>query len=959
MLGYVITALLFMTPSVSPALAVDTLDVKAAVKGEWTTFAGEGLPRDGYGLYTAEDGSIWWGVEDGVIRYDGSDWIKYSKGDGLFGGAVRGIIQAADGALWFAGSHRERSAVARYSGSAWRIYSEKDGLVGDWASSLAFDAAGNLWVNGLGAVPTGGDPSESGSGVVRSDGKVWRNLTEEDGLLDNRVYDIAASTDGMVWFATHGGVSCFDGEKWTSGLVGAHVHSIFVSQAGKVWTTTSGGYVLYFDGRTWERFSGYPLELPRSIYQGDDEVLWLGTHRGETDHHARTIDGLLRYSDGITSVITSSEGLPGRDVHGITHSGGELWMVVPNVGLVKYRPNLSAMATISGSVTQLDGSPQIGIEVQAESTTRRVFGRTLTDADGRYRFSLLPGSYQVSAIRGQGAKRTRVSVAAGRETSGVNFAPDPEMLSLARNVKVKLQEPYLGQLSFGELMRAFGDMGDIASRWGLMALDKLAGEAKTEVLGIGLRLLVDGTERQLMEMLLEREMLTLHSQQETRYGMIREGTVSMGYGDNPRIVEVKLRAFHLQPTGRQESYLHVSPDVLADRLRDRWISRLEFDEITQLYTGMAVAARREGRRALQGIAGISDDELFNRGLRLLTSGEEPQRISSILQAEIDRRLRDDEIRFKMAIHGILSLQARNDRGTIERGLWLLYLRERYGDTAARIGVGLLIAGLLLTSTYAVRKRRDLRRAEQAIVQEMTRELQTAHDLQMSLMPSAAPDVGGLDVAGRCVPANHVGGDYFQYFKKDRSLIFVLADVTGDAMEAAIPVVMFDGILDRQMESGGSVKTIFNGLNGSLCRKLQDRTFVCFVLGEIDHETNILRLSNAGCPYPYHHRAATGDLAELEAGAYPLGVRPDTDYEVIETHLEVGDRIILCSDGIVEAADAEGRQLGFDRTAEAIRKGCVAGMSADATIDLLLGKVNQHRGDVVQADDMTCVVVRLV
>ncbi len=113
------------------------------------------------------------------------------------------------------------------------------------------------------------------------------------------------------------------------------------------------------------------------------------------------------------------------------------------------------------------------------------------------------------------------------------------------------------------------------------------------------------------------------------------------------------------------------------------------------------------------------------------------------------------------------------------------------------------------------------------MQEMEEKLQTAHDMQMGLMPLESPQVEGFDIAGRCIPANHVGGDFFQYFEQSGKLTVTMTDVTGHAMEAAIPVVMFDGILDRQMELGGGIETIFEGLNRSLDRKLDGRTFVCF------------------------------------------------------------------------------------------------------------------------------------
>ena len=102
--------------------------------------------------------------------------------------------------------------------------------------------------------------------------------------------------------------------------------------------------------------------------------------------------------------------------------------------------------------------------------------------------------------------------------------------------------------------------------------------------------------------------------------------------------------------------------------------------------------------------------------------------------------------------------------------------------------------------------RKLEDAQAQLISELEDELQTAHELQMGLMPGEGPQVEGFDIAGRCVPANHVGGDFFQYFHLSRDrLAITTTDVTGHAMEAAIPVVMFDGILESQIKLGGGIE----------------------------------------------------------------------------------------------------------------------------------------------------------
>jgi sigma-B regulation protein RsbU (phosphoserine phosphatase) len=238
------------------------------------------------------------------------------------------------------------------------------------------------------------------------------------------------------------------------------------------------------------------------------------------------------------------------------------------------------------------------------------------------------------------------------------------------------------------------------------------------------------------------------------------------------------------------------------------------------------------------------------------------------------------------------------------------------------------------------------------------ELQTAHDLQMGLMPSTPPGIEGVELAGRCVPANHVGGDFYQFHHRPEVLSIAMADVTGHAMEAAIPVVMFNGVLQTQMESDPVLEELLPRLNRSLHRILGERTFVCFAMGQLELRTRVLRLSNSGCPYPFHYRASTGQVAELRVDAYPLGIRPDTTYPVIEVQLAPGDRVVFCSDGIIEAENVQGELFGFERTADVIRQGCQDDLSAGAVLERLMAEVTAFRGAVAQGDDQTVVVLQV-
>jgi sigma-B regulation protein RsbU (phosphoserine phosphatase) len=250
-----------------------------------------------------------------------------------------------------------------------------------------------------------------------------------------------------------------------------------------------------------------------------------------------------------------------------------------------------------------------------------------------------------------------------------------------------------------------------------------------------------------------------------------------------------------------------------------------------------------------------------------------------------------------------------------------------------------------------RREREAERDRRLRVQE--KELQDARRMQRALMPKS-PAVEGLDVAGACQTANHVGGDLYRYFVQDGGFVAALTDVTGHAMEGAIPAVMFSGLLEREMEVAGSLERRLERLNQSLCQTLAPRTFICASLVQVDGES--LRVASCGNPYPLLVR--NGETRELEAGGYPLGVRRDMTYGALEQPLRAGDVVVLYSDGIPERTNAEGDLFGYERTFAALREACAGGAAAADIVDHLMSASRQFAGSAPQEDDMTCVVIRV-
>jgi len=170
--------------------------------------------------------------------------------------------------------------------------------------------------------------------------------------------------------------------------------------------------------------------------------------------------------------------------------------------------------------------------------------------------------------------------------------------------------------------------------------------------------------------------------------------------------------------------------------------------------------------------------------------------------------------------------------------------------------------------------------------------------------------------------------------------------------------MFSGVLDKEMEYASGLGERYVSLNRSMCRSLGDHTYVCLSMLKLDPDGRTMRVANCGCPYPLLYRAASGQIEEIRIEAYPLGIRPDTQYSAVEIVLSPGDYVVLHSDGFSEAANAEEQLFGFDQTMKVIRQGCSEGLAPESLIDRLVGEVQAFTGDEPQADDMTCVVVKV-
>ncbi len=239
------------------------------------------------------------------------------------------------------------------------------------------------------------------------------------------------------------------------------------------------------------------------------------------------------------------------------------------------------------------------------------------------------------------------------------------------------------------------------------------------------------------------------------------------------------------------------------------------------------------------------------------------------------------------------------------------------------------------------------------------ELETARQIQINLLPAAAPDVPGLDIAGMSRPARQVGGDFYNYFVFDQDhLGIAVGDVSGKGMQAALMMALSYGLLTTQVRRELAPFELLAALNVQIrphTQRSKLNTALTFVGLKLAGGGWQLQVGNAGLVAPLVRRR-DGKVEWWDVGGLPLGTMREEgkEYEELTQSLGPGDVLILSSDGIVEAMNPDRELYGFERLTACVER--AEGKSAQAIQDYILDDVRAFVSGAEQHDDMTLVVV---
>lgn len=240
-----------------------------------------------------------------------------------------------------------------------------------------------------------------------------------------------------------------------------------------------------------------------------------------------------------------------------------------------------------------------------------------------------------------------------------------------------------------------------------------------------------------------------------------------------------------------------------------------------------------------------------------------------------------------------------------------------------------------------------------------KELETARQIQLSILPAEVPKLEGLDIAARYIPMTSVAGDFYDFIVVDEKHLGILvADVSGHGMPAALIASMLKIALAAEVPHAADPAQVLSGLNQALCGKFQHH-YVTAAYLFLDMAKGTLTYSAAGHPPMLLWGASSSGVRDLEENGLFLGKFPWATYSSVELPFNAGDWFLLYSDGIPETANHSEVEFGTERF-----RGFLAtqqSTSANQFADSLLEEVSRWaaRGPGEEADDdVTLVAIQV-
>jgi serine phosphatase RsbU (regulator of sigma subunit) len=243
------------------------------------------------------------------------------------------------------------------------------------------------------------------------------------------------------------------------------------------------------------------------------------------------------------------------------------------------------------------------------------------------------------------------------------------------------------------------------------------------------------------------------------------------------------------------------------------------------------------------------------------------------------------------------------------------------------------------------------------MERLEHDMKVARSIQQSLLPSNTPPVKGFDVAGWNLPADETGGDFYDWqMLPDGKLVVTLADVTGHGLGPAMLAAVCRAYARANLSIQDGLLTAMKRINTALSQDLTPGRFATLVAAICTPDSSRVELLSAGQGPLFAYLLREDRVESMGAQGVPLGIMPVLASDPPRfLDLNVGDLLVLATDGLYEWENTQGEQFGSRRLEEVIRR--VRGSSPRDIIEALYKAVVEFSGGTKQQDDLTAVIIK--
>ena len=307
---------------------------------------------------------------------------------------------------------------------------------------------------------------------------------------------------------------------------------------------------------------------------------------------------------------------------------------------------------------------------------------------------------------------------------------------------------------------------------------------------------------------------------------------------------------------------------------------------------------------------------------------------------------------------------RNNRDKERLAPYLIVWHEIETDEFAKRAMAAALEGVKTESAAQTALAQEVARLTTAIGRELAqrerlnRELEIARDVQEHLFPQRLPSAQGLEYCGQCLPAREVGGDYYDFLDlPEGKLGIAIGDVSGKGVGAALMMASLEASLRALASVVQDPADLLGRVNGLVCQASAANQYATLFYAEYHPATRRLTYVNAGHnpPVVLRNSGSACQVLRLETGGPVIGLFPGPYQRGVFLH-EIGDLMVLFTDGVSESMNVRDEEWGEERLIE-LAKTC-QGLPALEGMRRILAAAQAFAGGAPQHDDMTLVVVRV-